>query len=151
MIQRLKPGEDDVDGPRAIGGLSSDKDQTVIKYADDDSKDDIDERTATVLAPRADGLVREMKTQKVVSREEIQERTETEDVKHFGDFTDEVRLNKGFPHNCQIAHFERSQKLFCVCGFSAQYQLTITARFREFHVDDHRWHFFVFRLLLNKS
>lgn len=43
-----------------------------------------------VLAPRADGLVREMKTQKVISREEIQERTETEDVKHYGDFTDEV-------------------------------------------------------------
>lgn len=42
------------------------------------------------MASRADGLVREMKTQKVISREEIQERTETEDVKHFGDFTDEV-------------------------------------------------------------
>lgn len=46
-----------------------------------------------MLAPRADGLVREMKTKKVVSREEIQERTETEDVKHFGDFTDEVSFN----------------------------------------------------------
>lgn len=43
-----------------------------------------------MLAPNADGLVREMKTQKVFSREEVQERTETEDVKHYGDFTDEV-------------------------------------------------------------
>lgn len=43
-----------------------------------------------MLAPRADGLVREMKTKKVISREEIQERTETEDVKHLGDFSDEV-------------------------------------------------------------
>lgn len=39
---------------------------------------------------RNDGLVREMNTKKVVSREEIQERTETEDVKHLGDFSDEV-------------------------------------------------------------
>lgn len=43
-----------------------------------------------MLAPNADGLVRETKTQKVISREEVQERTETEDVKHYGDFTDEV-------------------------------------------------------------
>lgn len=49
-----------------------------------------------MLAPRADGLVREMKTKKVVSREEIQERTETEDVKHLGDFSDEVCLVKLF-------------------------------------------------------
>lgn len=43
-----------------------------------------------MLSPNADGLVREMKTHKIVSREEVQERTETEDVKHYGDFTDEV-------------------------------------------------------------
>lgn len=91
FMQHLKPSVDNVDGPQAIEILSPDKDQTVIKYADDDNKDDIDDRTATVLAPRADGLVREMKTKKVISREEIQERTETEDIKHFGDFTDEVR------------------------------------------------------------
>lgn len=85
--QRLKPGDDEVDGPHAIEDVSIDKDQIVTKYADED-----DSRTERVLAPRADGLVREMKTKKVISREEIQERTETEDVKHFGDFTDEVRL-----------------------------------------------------------
>lgn len=44
------------------------------------------------LGPRPDGLVRETKTKKVVSREEVEERTETEDVKHLGDFSDEVSL-----------------------------------------------------------
>lgn len=88
-----------VDGPHEIEDLSSDKDQTVIKYfnADDNNKAANDSGERTVLAPRADGLVREMKTNKVVSREEIQERTETEDVKHFGDFTDEVST---FSNDC---------------------------------------------------
>ncbi|XP_031629629.1 uncharacterized protein LOC116344908 isoform X2 [Contarinia nasturtii] len=91
-VERLKPGEDDVDGPKAIEHFPSDKDQTVIEYVGDDSKYGIDESAPTVLAPR-DGLVREMKTKKVVSREEIQERTETEDVKHLGDFSDEAYVN----------------------------------------------------------
>lgn len=43
-------------------------------------------------ARRPDGLVREIKSNKVISREEIEERLETEDVKHFGDFSDEVSL-----------------------------------------------------------
>lgn len=90
-FQRLKPNVDEVDGPKSIEHFPSDKDQTVIRHSDD-SKDDIDERGLTVLAPRADGLVREKKTKKVISREEIQERTETEDVKHLGDFSDEVSL-----------------------------------------------------------
>lgn len=79
-----------MDGPKAIDHFPSDKDQTVIEYIGDDSKYGI-ESAPTVLAPR-DGLVREMKTKKVISREEIQERTETEDVKHLGDFSDEVSL-----------------------------------------------------------
>lgn len=71
-----------MDGPKAIGHIPID--HTIIAYSNDDK----------VLAPNADGLVREMKTKKVVSREEVQERTETEDVKHFGDFSDEVSKKK---------------------------------------------------------
>lgn len=88
FVQRLKPGEDDVDGPKAIEHFPSDKDQTIVEYVDEYGIDK--SAPGTVLAPRADGLVREMKTKKIISREEIQERTETEDVKHLGDFSDEV-------------------------------------------------------------
>lgn len=76
-----------MDGPRAIEHYPSDKDQAIVEYVDEYG---IDKSAPLVLAPRADGLVREMKTKKVISREEIQERTETEDVKHLGDFSDEV-------------------------------------------------------------
>lgn len=60
-------------------------DPELIKFDDEDEKN-----ATTTIALRDDGLVKEQKTKKVISREEIQERTETEDVKHFGDFTDEV-------------------------------------------------------------
>lgn len=60
-------------------------DKELIKFDEDESGN----RT-TAVSPQEDGLVREAKTKKVVSREEIQERTETEDVKHYGDFTDKV-------------------------------------------------------------
>lgn len=79
-------GGDEVDGPKALDTFPSNE-HTITEYIYDDGKTNGNKK---VLAPRADGLVREMKTQKVVSREEVQERTETEDVKHFGDFSDEV-------------------------------------------------------------
>lgn len=104
------------------------------------------------MAPRADGLVREMKTKKVISREEIQERTETEDVKHFGDFTDEVstfkyKIHCSSPPTLNIrnillnfirvaGHFDQSK---CGCcnnnkkrKFSA-FADTIIAHFLEIH------------------
>lgn len=40
--------------------------------------------------PNPDGVVREVKERRVVSREETEERRETEDIKHLGDITDEV-------------------------------------------------------------
>lgn len=43
-----------------------------------------------VMAARDDGLVREEKSNRVVSREDKTELTEIEDVKHFGDFSDAV-------------------------------------------------------------
>lgn len=79
-----------MDGPRAIEHFPSDANQPISEYIDQAGGNRRIISTQKVLAPRDDGLVREMKTRKVVSREEIQERTETEDVKHLGDFSDEV-------------------------------------------------------------
>lgn len=80
-----------MDGPRALEHFPSDANQPISEYIDQAGGDGgriISSQK--VLAPRDDGLVRQMKTRKVVSREQIQERTETEDVKHLGDFSDEV-------------------------------------------------------------
>lgn len=44
-----------------------------------------------VAVPNPDGIVREVKEKRVISREETEEVKETEDVQHFGDITDEVR------------------------------------------------------------
>lgn len=74
-----------MDGPKALEHFPSDAGERALIELPENNKN-----ARTVLAPRADGLVRESKTQKVVSREEIQERTEIEDVKHLGDFSDEV-------------------------------------------------------------
>lgn len=83
--QRRNLGGDEVDGPKALEHFTSNGvDRVVVELPKSDKN------ARTVLAPRADGLVRESKTQKVVSREEIEERTEVEDVKHLGDFSDEV-------------------------------------------------------------
>lgn len=42
------------------------------------------------MAARDDGLVREEKNNRVVSREDTTKLTEVEDVRHFGDFSDAV-------------------------------------------------------------
>ncbi|XP_031355354.1 uncharacterized protein LOC116179680 isoform X2 [Photinus pyralis] len=42
-----------------------------------------------VAVPNPDGLVREVKERRVISREEIDDVKETEDVQHLGDITDE--------------------------------------------------------------
>lgn len=46
--------------------------------------------TNYVMAARDDGLVREEKNNRVVSREDTTKLTEIEDVRHFGDFSDAV-------------------------------------------------------------
>ncbi|KAK5640871.1 hypothetical protein RI129_009418 [Pyrocoelia pectoralis] len=45
-----------------------------------------------VAVPNPDGLVREVKERRVISREEIDDVKETEDVQHLGDITDEAFL-----------------------------------------------------------
>lgn len=52
----------------------------------------------TKLVPRpADGLVRETNEKRIVSKEEIKERTEVEDIAFLGDFSDEVSLLVNLP------------------------------------------------------
>lgn len=78
-MQRRKLGDDAVDGPAAIenapmhGALAN-----------------VSGGLVRAVVSRPDGLVKEVKTKTVVSREEIDERLETEDVKILGDFSDEV-------------------------------------------------------------
>lgn len=74
-------GDDAVDGPEAIE--SAPIDGTLANVSGG---------LVRAIVSRPDGLVREVKTKTVVSREEIDERLETEDVKYLGDFSDEVSL-----------------------------------------------------------
>ncbi|XP_063915870.1 uncharacterized protein Chas isoform X2 [Zophobas morio] len=67
-------GDDEVDGPRALEGPGK-------ELVENDSK--------WVAVPNPDGIVREVKEKRVISREETEEVKETEDVQHFGDITDE--------------------------------------------------------------
>lgn len=50
----------------------------------------IAEKSNWVAVANPDGVVREVKERKVISREETEEVKETEDVQHLGDITDEV-------------------------------------------------------------
>lgn len=45
-----------------------------------------------VAVANPDGVVREVKERRVISREETEEVKETEDVQHLGDITDEVSI-----------------------------------------------------------
>lgn len=71
-----KLGDDDTDGVRSL------KDSSPTAAIEDSSR--------WIAAPNPDGVVREVKEKRVISREEIEEVKETEDVQHFGDITDEV-------------------------------------------------------------
>lgn len=70
-----KLGDDEADGPKAI--------------EDGDRKIALD-KSNWIAVPNSDGVVREVKERKVVSREETEEVKETEDIQHLGDITDEV-------------------------------------------------------------
>lgn len=116
-----------MDGPRAVEYLP---DNTISNYNDSNVSN---ESAATVLAPRADGLVRQLKTKKVISREEIQERTETEDVKHLGDFSDAVSYLIFY---CLVKFPAQVRQM--TMSYFVQVPCTQLPFFREFYVDDHR-------------
>lgn len=69
-----KLGDDEVDHPLAVEGGSKNG------------------KRNWVVTTNPDGLVREVKEKRVLSREETEEIKETEDVQHFGDITDEAFL-----------------------------------------------------------
>lgn len=71
---------DEVDGPRAIETTGNPSTLALPNQG----------QMIHAIVARPDGLVREVKEKKVVSREEIDERVETEDIQILGDFSDEV-------------------------------------------------------------
>lgn len=81
-LQRRKLGDDAVDGPEAIENAPI-----------DGALANVSGGLIRAIVSRPDGLVKEVKTKTVVSREEIDERLETEDVKILGDFSDEVSVS----------------------------------------------------------
>lgn len=72
---------DEVDGPRAIETIGGNPSTLALPNQG---------QMIHAIVARPDGLVREVKEKKVVSREEIDERIETEDIQILGDFSDEV-------------------------------------------------------------
>lgn len=55
-----------------------------------------DEPEGWVVVPNSAGLVKQIKENKVKSREETEERLETENVQHLGDITDDVSLHLSY-------------------------------------------------------
>lgn len=76
-----------MDGPNAI---EANNNNVYTISAKESSPQTLQTSIKKFLAPREDGLVREEKENRVVSREDTTELTETEDVHHFGDFSDAV-------------------------------------------------------------
>ncbi|XP_044253586.1 uncharacterized protein LOC123004400 isoform X2 [Tribolium madens] len=71
--------------------------QTELRKLGDDQPDGppnaLETSPETVAVPNPEGVVREVKEKRVISREETEEVKETEDVQHFGDITDEDFLS----------------------------------------------------------
>lgn len=63
------------------------------------SANDKSNANRSLAASRDDGLIREVKEHRVVSREDTLELTEVEDVKHLGAFSDAVSTRKTFARN----------------------------------------------------
>ena len=82
---------DAVDGPEPIEGKTSRSSGSPVQMvATTSTRKSSPTQMVHAIVARPDGLVREIKEKKVVSREETEERLETEDIKHLGDFSDEV-------------------------------------------------------------
>lgn len=83
-------GDDAVDGGPVTTVIEASNGEDAV------AKKDLND-VGVVLVPRPkDGLVREVKTNKIVSREQTDELVETEAVRHLGDFSDEVSENFNF-------------------------------------------------------
>lgn len=78
-MQNYKSGDDKTDGPDAIeNGTSGVRKVSAVG-------------ATKLYNNRDDGLVREVKTTRAFSREEVDELLETEGVQHYGDFSDQVQ------------------------------------------------------------
>ncbi|XP_055371501.1 probable WRKY transcription factor protein 1 [Condylostylus longicornis] len=89
--------------------------------------DEVDD-DGLVLTPRQeDGLVREIDNKHIVSHEEIEERLETEDVRHLGDFPDEVyvkAVNSGAQNLEDILYSEKNKLNIATTGPRIVHQST---------------------------
>lgn len=75
------------------------------------------------IVPRpADGLVREINEKRVVTHQETKDYFETEDVKHMGDFSDEVSL---LFYNYYSLQLSRSCGIIYVLFMVLQYYPTV--------------------------
>jgi hypothetical protein len=102
LFQRKTLGE-----PNDIGGGALEFNKNAVK-----SDSSLQPASKYVMGARDDGLVREEKENRVVSREDTTELTEVEDVKHFGDFSDkvsEVSLVAKTVKNAKIAELKRKE------------------------------------------
>lgn len=77
-FQLRKLGDDEVDGPLAVEGATNNA---------------VNKRN-WVVTSNPEGVVREVKEKRVLSREETEEVKETEDIQHYGDITDEVSFSQ---------------------------------------------------------
>lgn len=71
------------------------------------------------LVARPDGLVREIQEKRVISREEVKELVETEDVRHLGDFSDEAfvqAVNSGVDNLEEVLYSPEHQQQLVPLG-----------------------------------
>lgn len=79
---------DDVDGHTATGDGKT-IEQNVLQS---NELANLSPGIVRAIVQKPDGLVREINTNTIISREEVDELLETEDIKHLGDFSDQVSL-----------------------------------------------------------
>lgn len=84
------PQRRDMDDPDQVEAVEGGGDSAKALVAGSRALNSVADESGKVLAARPDGLVREVIGKQVISREEINELTETEERKALGDFSDEV-------------------------------------------------------------
>uniref|UniRef100_A0A182UFB4 Uncharacterized protein n=1 Tax=Anopheles melas TaxID=34690 RepID=A0A182UFB4_9DIPT len=85
--------------------------------------------TAISVARPPDGLLRNIKEEVVVSREETKERTEVTEQKHFGDFSDDVSMRDPAPTSGSVwKHFNQHIRQLRYFNAAAMFSILNTAQ-----------------------
>lgn len=72
----------------------------------------LEDTSKWIPSPNKDGIVREVKEKRVVSREETEEIKEVEDIQHYGDITDEVSNFYANFMCIQLIYLLRGEKIY---------------------------------------